>query len=139
MLDTPSKKKPNPVDQHIGSRIRLRRTMIGMSQETLGEALGITFQQIQKYEKGTNRVGGSRMQAIAESLGVPVSYFFEDAPSAHGQANAASTEPTVHELAAMPDMHRMMRAFSQINDARARRSIVEIAERVAGAPVAAEA
>jgi len=65
MLDTPSKKKPNPVDQHIGSRIRLRRTMIGMSQETLGESLGITFQQIQKYEKGTNRVGGSRMQAIA--------------------------------------------------------------------------
>jgi transcriptional regulator with XRE-family HTH domain len=139
MLDTPSKKKPNPIDQHIGARIRLRRNMIGMSQESLGEALGITFQQIQKYEKGTNRVGGSRMQAIAESLSVPVSYFFEDAPSATSTPDRFEATPTITEMAAMPDMHRMMRAFSQINDARARRSIVEIAERVAGAPVAAEA
>lgn len=139
MLDTPNKKKPNPIDVHIGARIRLRRNMIGMSQEKLGEALGITFQQIQKYEKGTNRVGGSRLQAIAQHLNVPVAHFFEDAPSATGQPSSASSEPTVHELAAMPDMHRMMRAFSQIGDARARRSIVEIAERVAGAPVMTEA
>ncbi|RVA96013.1 XRE family transcriptional regulator, partial [Mesorhizobium sp. M7A.F.Ca.US.006.04.2.1] len=75
-----NKKKPNPIDIHVGSRIRLRRNMLGMSQEKLGENLGITFQQIQKYEKGTNRVGASRLQAIASILGVPVAFFFEDAP-----------------------------------------------------------
>ena len=76
-----NKKQPNPIDIHVGSRIRLRRTMLGMSQEKLGEALGITFQQVQKYEKGTNRVGASRLQNIAAILGVPVSFFFEDAPA----------------------------------------------------------
>ncbi|TIO04133.1 MAG: helix-turn-helix transcriptional regulator, partial [Mesorhizobium sp.] len=65
-----NKKKPNPIDIHVGSRIRLRRNMLGMSQEKLGENLGITFQQIQKYEKGTNRVGASRLQAIASILSV---------------------------------------------------------------------
>ena len=75
-----NKKKPNPIDTHVGSRIRLRRNMLGMSQEKLGESLGITFQQIQKYEKGTNRVGASRLQAIANILDVPVSFFFDDAP-----------------------------------------------------------
>src|SRR5690606_29449067 len=75
-----NKKKPNPIDVHVGSRIRLRRNMLGLSQEKLGENLGITFQQIQKYEKGTNRVGASRLQAISSILAVPVSYFFEDAP-----------------------------------------------------------
>lgn len=75
-----NKKKPNPIDIHVGSRIRLRRTMLGMSQEKLGESLGITFQQIQKYEKGTNRVGASRLQNISQILNVPVSFFFEDAP-----------------------------------------------------------
>src|SRR5690349_25038603 len=80
MTDKDNKKKPNPTDIHVGSRIRLRRNMLGMSQERLGEHLGITFQQIQKYEKGTNRVGASRLQAISSILDVPVSYFFADAP-----------------------------------------------------------
>ena len=80
MVDKENKKKPNPTDVHVGSRIRLRRNMLGMSQEKLGENLGITFQQIQKYEKGTNRVGASRLQAISNILGVPVSFLFEDAP-----------------------------------------------------------
>ena len=71
-----NKKKPNPIDIHVGGRIRLRRNMLGMSQEKLGENLGITFQQIQKYEKGTNRVGASRLQAIASILEVPVACFF---------------------------------------------------------------
>ena len=70
-----NKKKPNPIDIHVGSRIRLRRTMLGMSQEKLGESLGITFQQIQKYEKGTNRVAPSRLEVIAHACGVPVSVF----------------------------------------------------------------
>ena len=74
------KKQPNPIDIHVGTRIRLRRAMVSMSQEKLGEALGITFQQVQKYEKGTNRVGASRLQNIAAIQNVPVSFFFEDAP-----------------------------------------------------------
>lgn len=72
-----NKKKPNPIDVHVGSRIRLRRNMLGLSQEKLGESLGITFQQIQKYEKGTNRVGASRLQAISSILNVPVSFFLK--------------------------------------------------------------
>ena len=74
-----NKKQPNPVDIHVGGRVRLRRMMLGMSQEKLGDHLGITFQQIQKYEKGTNRIGASRLQHIARVLTVPVAFFFEDA------------------------------------------------------------
>src|SRR6185437_5775644 len=84
MKDKENKKKPNPTDIYVGSRIRLRRNMLGMSQESLGEQLGITFQQIQKYEKGTNRVGASRLQAISSILNVPVSFFFEDFPNQEG-------------------------------------------------------
>ena len=76
-----STKAPNPVDKYVGSRVRMRRIMLGMSQEKLGEALGLTFQQIQKYEKGTNRVGASRIQQISEVLQVPVSFLFEGGPS----------------------------------------------------------
>src|SRR5688500_4663962 len=79
MTDT-NKKRPNPVDVHVGARIRLRRNMIGLSQEKLGESLGITFQQIQKYEKGMNRVGASRLQAIGNILNVPVTFFCDDMP-----------------------------------------------------------
>src|SRR5260370_2337326 len=80
-----STKAPNPVDKYVGSRVRMRRIMLGMSQEKLGEALGLTFQQVQKYEKGTNRVGASRLQQISEILQVPVSFLFEAPPS--GGAN----------------------------------------------------
>ena len=76
-----SKKSPNPIDKHVGARVRMRRMMIGMSQEKLGDKLGITFQQIQKYEKGTNRIGASRLQNIALVLSVPVGFFFEGAPA----------------------------------------------------------
>src|SRR5581483_8052979 len=77
-----STKAPNPVDKYVGSRVRMRRIMLGMSQEKLGEALGLTFQQVQKYEKGTNRVGASRIQQISEILQVPVSFLFEGSPGA---------------------------------------------------------
>ena len=88
-----AKKAPNPTDKHVGSRVRMRRMMLGMSQEKLGDALGLTFQQVQKYEKGTNRIGASRLQQIAHILQVPVSFFFEGAPSvqpgdAHGRHGA---------------------------------------------------
>jgi transcriptional regulator with XRE-family HTH domain len=87
-------KAPNPVDKYVGSRVRMRRIMLGMSQEKLGEALGLTFQQIQKYEKGTNRVGASRLQQISEVLQVPVSFLFDGGPSgvvlSDGSAESAS-------------------------------------------------
>ena len=70
--------KPNPIDVHVGNRVRLRRTRLGMSQERLGEALGLTFQQVQKYERGANRVGASRLYDLSRVLEVPVSYFFDD-------------------------------------------------------------
>lgn len=70
--------KPHPTDVHVGSRIRLRRTLLGMSQQKLADAIGLTFQQVQKYERGTNRVGASRMLQIAQALDVPVSYFYEE-------------------------------------------------------------
>jgi transcriptional regulator with XRE-family HTH domain len=89
------KKQPNPIDVHVGGRVRLRRGMIGMSQERLGQQLGITFQQIQKYEKGTNRIGASRLQAIARILLAPVSYFFEDAP---GNGTAAAVADAFDKL-----------------------------------------
>src|SRR5258706_13748740 len=86
-------RRPNPIDLHVGSRVRLRRMMLGMSQEKLGERLGITFQQIQKYEKGTNRIGASRLQHIARVLSVPVSFFFEDAPGAPSDQPGGIAEP----------------------------------------------
>ena len=81
-----STKAPNPVDKYVGSRVRMRRIMLGISQEKLGEALGLTFQQVQKYEKGTNRVGASRLQQISEILQVPVSFLFEGGPSGASSA-----------------------------------------------------
>ncbi|MGH6853068.1 MAG: helix-turn-helix domain-containing protein, partial [Methylocella sp.] len=75
------KKIPNPIDRHVGGRVRMRRVMLGMSQEKLGDALGLTFQQVQKYEKGTNRIGASRLQQISRTLDVPPAFFFEGAPS----------------------------------------------------------
>ena len=85
------KKAPNPIDKHVGSRVRMRRMMVGMSQEKLGDALGLTFQQVQKYEKGTNRIGASRLQQISIILQVPVSFFFEGAPAPPGTASPGKT------------------------------------------------
>ena len=75
-----AKKAPNPIDKHVGSRVRMRRMMLGMSQEKLGDALDLTFQQVQKYEKGSNRIGASRLQQVSQILQVPVAFFFEGAP-----------------------------------------------------------
>src|ERR1700751_5539195 len=84
-----AKKAPNPIDKHVGSRVRMRRMMLSMSQEKLGGALGLTFQQVQKSEKGTNRIGASRLQQISHTLQVPVSFFFEGAPTLHPQQTSA--------------------------------------------------
>ena len=88
-----AKKAPNPIDKHVGSRVRMRRMMLGMSQEKLGDALGLTFQQVQKYEKGTNRIGASRLQHIASILGVTISFFFEGLPSETNAARAQAIGP----------------------------------------------
>ena len=131
-----NKKKPNPIDIHVGSRIRLRRTMLGMSQEKLGESLGITFQQIQKYEKGTNRVGASRLQNISSILNVPVSFFFEDAPgesnaaSPTGMAEAASSNYVVDFLSSSEGL-QLNRAFVKIADPKVRRKLVDLVKALA--------
>jgi transcriptional regulator with XRE-family HTH domain len=83
-------KNPNPIDRHVGSRVRMRRMIVGMSQEKLGEALEVTFQQVQKYEKGTNRMRASRLQQIAKVLGVPIEFFFEGAPHVSSQRVTAT-------------------------------------------------
>src|SRR4030081_864162 len=88
------KKAPNPVDRHVGSRVRMRRMMLSMSQEKLGDALGLTFQQVQKYEKGTNRIGASRLQQISNILQVPVAFFFEGAPNLEGQPGGMKDAPS---------------------------------------------
>ena len=132
-----NKKKPNPIDVHVGSRIRLRRNMLGMSQERLGESLGITFQQIQKYEKGTNRVGASRLQAIASIQGVPVSFFFEDAPGGESQptgfAEESSTNQVVDFLNSAEGL-QLSRAFVAISDSRVRRRILDLVKTLADDP-----
>ena len=87
-----AKKAPNPTDKHVGARVRMRRMMLSMSQEKLGDALGLTFQQVQKYEKGANRIGASRLQQIAHILQVPVSFFFDGAPNAPGQTHDGFSE-----------------------------------------------
>jgi transcriptional regulator with XRE-family HTH domain len=120
---------------HVGSRIRLRRTMLGMSQEKLGEALGITFQQIQKYEKGTNRVGASRLQNISGILNVPVSFFFEDAPGdqtvgASGMAEASSSNYVVDFLSSSEGL-QLNRAFVKISDPKVRRKLVDLVKALA--------
>jgi transcriptional regulator with XRE-family HTH domain len=139
-------RRANPIDVHVGSRVRLRRMLLGMSQERLGERLGLTFQQVQKYEKGVNRIGASRLFDLAQVLGVPVQFFYDDAP------------PGMHEMAAQPahlahagpgmsergsesyiveflstrEGLELNRAFNRISDARVRRSIVELVRNVAG-------
>jgi transcriptional regulator with XRE-family HTH domain len=125
-----TKKAPNPIDKHVGSRVRMRRMMIGMSQEKLGEKLGITFQQIQKYEKGTNRIGASRLQQIATVLSVPVSFFFEGAPvpEGFGGLSEPASPAYVSDFLATSDGLALTKAFMKVKDAKVRRRIVDLVE-----------
>jgi len=132
-----NKKQPNPIDIHVGSRVRLRRMMLSMSQEKLGESLGITFQQIQKYEKGTNRIGASRLQHIARVLSVPVSYFFEDAPGPVDQGQGENlSEPGsasyVVDFLSSTEGLQLNRAFVRLKDAKVRRRIIDLVRSLAG-------
>lgn len=132
---TENKKKPNPIDIHVGSRIRLRRNMLGLSQEKLGENLGITFQQIQKYEKGTNRVGASRLQAISSILSVPVAFFFENVPEQANQPSnsfAEENETTyVVDFLHTSEGVQLTRYFTKISDPKVRRKLIELVKTLA--------
>ena len=131
-----AKKAPNPIDKHVGSRVRMRRMMLSMSQEKLGDALGLTFQQVQKYEKGTNRIGASRLQQISTILQVPVAFFFEGAPDMPGgRAPAGKEAPSpayVSDFLATSDGLALTKAFMRISDSKLRRRIVDLVEQIAG-------
>ena len=128
---------PHPVDIHVGQRLRLRRTIMGMSQEALGNAIGVTFQQIQKYERGTNRMGSSRLYEFARILNVPVSYFFEEykAPSANQPNSEGLSEQEIpafdHEQISSRETMEMMRAYYKIGSASARKRVFELIKTLA--------
>lgn len=132
-----AKKAPNPIDKHVGSRVRMRRMMLGMSQEKLGDALGLTFQQVQKYEKGTNRIGASRLQQISHILQVPVSFFFEGAPNIQSGSrpeglSEAPSPAYISDFLATSDGLALTKAFMRIPDSKLRRRIVDLVEQIAG-------
>ena len=131
---TMAKKAPNRIDRHVGSRVRMRRMMLSMSQTNLGDALGLTFQQVQKYETGANRISASRLQHSAHILQVPVSFFFEGAPSGPGAPRAKGTSPSpayVTDFLATRDGHAPIKAFTRIKDAKLRRRAVDLVEGIA--------
>jgi len=124
-----AKRSPNPIDRHVGARVRMRRTTLGMSQTDLGNALALTFQQVQKYEKGTNRIGASRLQQIATALQVEPAFFFEGAPGV-GTARQAAGVPLDPALACASthDGNRLLTAFNRIHNSDARTIVVRVAE-----------
>ena len=130
-----NKRAPNPVDVHVGARMRMRRMMLNVSQEKLGEALGVSFQQIQKYEKGTNRIGAGRLQDVATQLQVPISYFYDGmAGSSHAEAAAGFAEEGssyVSDLLTTSDGVELTRAFLRIRDAKVRRRVVDLVRAIA--------
>lgn len=132
MLDkvtaTATKKTADPIDRHVGQRVRLRRTMLGMSQETLAAGLGVTFQQVQKYEKGSNRIGAGRLQKIAETLNVSVSYFFEDVPGGDG---CTMQESEIMSFINSPEGLQLNRTFARITDPHTRKALTGLIRTVA--------
>jgi len=127
------KHAPNPVDLYVGSRVRMRRLMLGMSQTKLADTIRLTFQQVQKYEKGTNRMGASRLTQIAQVLQVPVSFFFEGAPGESSTATgtaAASSTAYVSEFVSSRDGLALTKAFIGIKDAKLQRRIVNLVEEI---------
>jgi transcriptional regulator with XRE-family HTH domain len=127
--ETKVEKKPNPIDKHVGARVRMRRIMMDLSQEKLGEALGVTFQQVQKYEKGSNRISASRLQQISETLGVAPAFFFEGAPTGDGEPAVGFSEESATYVAnflSTTEGLQLNKAFSRIRDAKVRRRIVDL-------------
>jgi transcriptional regulator with XRE-family HTH domain len=130
------KKSPNSTDKHVGSRVRMRRMMLEMSQTELGNDIGLTFQQVQKYEKGTNRIGAGRLHEISRILQVPISFFFEGSPREPGAYNNETDgEPLpiyVTDFLATSDGLALTKAFMQIKDANLRRRIVSLVQEITG-------
>jgi transcriptional regulator with XRE-family HTH domain len=130
-------RRANLVDTHVGSRVRLRRMLLGMSQEKLGESLGLTFQQVQKYEKGVNRIGASRLFDLAQVLGVPVQFFYDElgageaGQAAHGFAERPA-ESYVVDFLGSRDGLELNKAFVRITDAKVRRSVIDLVRSLAG-------
>ena len=125
-------KTPNPIDKHVGSRLRMRRLMLGMSQEKLAEAFGLTFQQVQKYEKGANRMGASRLQQAAHILDVSVPFFFDGAPGGHKLEEDAPSSAYVNEFVSSEDGLRLIKAFIRIGRPAVRHRIVNLVQEIAG-------
>ena len=133
--------RPSPIDVHVGSRVRLRRTLLGLSQEKLGEALGLTFQQVQKYERGVNRIGASRLFDLARVLDVPIGFFFDDMPPEMG-GNAVTRSRPAYGMAEAQDgfdddtLHRretleLVRAYYRITDPAVRKRVFELIKSLA--------
>lgn len=128
----PKMERPSPIDVHVGSRVRLRRTLLGMSQEKLGEAIGLTFQQVQKYERGANRIGASRLYDLSRVLDVPVSFFFDDMPDGDGASReAVPAEPGEPDPMAKRETLELVRAYYRIEDPGVRRRIFDLTKAVA--------
>jgi transcriptional regulator with XRE-family HTH domain len=129
------RKRPNPTDLHVGRRVRMRRKMLAMSQENLGAALGLTFQQVQKYERGANRIGAGRLQQMSNILQVPVEFFFEGVPNAsapHGSNGSALSMAQIDDFVSDLDGLRLIKAFMRIDNAALRRRIVMLVQEIAG-------
>ena len=139
-----AKRSNHYIDAHVGARVRLRRMMMGMSQERLGELLGVTFQQIQKYEKGANRIGASRLYEVSQVLDVPLQYFFEDLPSSdekpiarpHGTQSTGTDEPFLMDFVARPEGLALNKAYLKIKDPKMRRPVLDLLQALAGEKVA---
>ncbi|ACM28227.1 helix-turn-helix transcriptional regulator [Agrobacterium rhizogenes] len=129
-----SAKVPNPIDAYVGSRVRMRRLMLGMSQERLADQIGVTFQQVQKYEKGTNRIGASRLQAIASVLAVPVAFFFQQdnsQPLATDGLGAISGLEDLSDFLTSKEGLSLNKAFMKINDPSVRQSVLMLIKSLA--------
>jgi transcriptional regulator with XRE-family HTH domain len=127
------KKAPDPIDTHVGNKVHMRRIKMGWTQQKLGDALGLTFQQVQKYEKGTNRIGASRLQRISDILQVPIEYFFESAPHAKEMIKT-KMPPSVTDLSefvASPEGLALIKALMSIQQPRLRRRIIDLVEEIA--------
>jgi transcriptional regulator with XRE-family HTH domain len=127
---------PHPVDIHVGKRLRLRRTILGLSQEAIGNAIGVTFQQVQKYERGVNRMGSSRLYEFSKILSIPVSYFFEDMEKGatnvtHASGVAEDAPAFEHEKMSSRETLEMMRAYYRITAPHLRKRVFELIKSIA--------
>ena len=133
----PKVETPNPVDVRVGARLRLRRNMLGLSQEKLGEAIGLTFQQVQKYERGANRIGASRLHELSRVLDVPVSFFFDDTDPVRAPAMGGFSEPPAEAFESDPlrkqETVELVQAYFSIEDAAVRRRLLDLAKALAAA------